>query len=654
MKMKETFNIHPPSPRLRRTSYSTPKAQRRSQQGIALVITLIMLSVTLVMAVAFLALAKRERGSVSTATDTSIAQLAAKSGLQSAQAQIVANILNGFSGLDSTNAYNLHLLVSTNYINQTWGFQPNIANPTNVNYYDNNGNLLTGNSLMLNISNLYYLPRAPVFVPTGQGYDFRYYLDLNENGSYDKYGFVPQIGSKGGYIHPDGTEDNTPVNVVSNLAPGGDPEWIGVLEHPDAPHGPNNHFISRFAYIAVPAGNTLDFNYIYNDAFNIRNGSCPTITPASDGFMRNQGVGSWELNLAAFLADLNTNEWDASLSGGIYKYQTPPSPIGDNIPNSGAAFADASSLLAYRYGYNYNLLNNAYGSLTNVGFNYPYNIDVYGDGPLLTTLTNNAMMVPDKPNLAWAGGINTNHFFSLGDFFDTSKLGAAATFTNHLRQASTRAGTQFTMQPTYDRYTFYRMLDQIATDSSPEDGKMNLNFSNAVVSYWTNNSSVRSVGIVAGAETNLVPWTPREFFHAAADKLLRLYTAEWFQSDPTNFLTTYYGYVPRGHLDATGLGVTNFPNYGQTNQIPTFGITNIPVLVNGYFVYSPAVNRLLQLAANLYDATTNGNFNLPHAFRPILEHDRVGNMFIVGFANVASVAINHRRTRVFKHHHAAK
>jgi hypothetical protein len=144
------------------------------------------------------------------------------------------------------------------------------------------------------------------------------------------------------------------------------------------------------------------------------------------------------------------------------------------------------------------------------------------------------------------------------------------------------------------------------------------------------------VGIVVGAETNLVPWTPQNFFNAAADQLLRLYTAEWFQSNPTNFLMTYYSYLPQGYLDATGLGVTNFPNFGQTNQIPAFGITNIPVMVNGNFVYSPAVNRLLQLAANLYDASTNNNQNLPHVFRPLFRRDAVGNLFVASYTNLYS------------------
>jgi hypothetical protein len=266
---------------------------------------------------------------------------------------------------------------------------------------------------------------------------------------------------------------------------------------------------------------------------------------------------------------------------------------------------------------------------------FPVNgIDNYSRGPLQTTLDYNRYFLPPPVNtsLAWSGANNNNHFFSLGDLLDPTKIlpNGPNSFIGRLTSAGNATDT-------YDRYTFYRMLAQLGTDSSPDDGKLNLNYSNAVVSYYPN-GTVQSVGVEIGAETNLVPWTPQNFFNAAADQLLRLYTAEWFQSDPTNFLTTYYSYLPQGYLDATGLGVTNFPNFGQTNQIPAFGITNIPVLVNGNFVYSPAVNRLLQLAANLYDASTNNNLNLPHVFRPILEHDRVGNIFIVSYTNVASVS----------------
>ncbi len=46
----------------------------------------------------------------------------------------------------------------------------------------------------------------------------------------------------------------------------GDPEWIGVLERPDLPYGPNNPFIARYAFIALPVGNSLDLNAIHNQA----------------------------------------------------------------------------------------------------------------------------------------------------------------------------------------------------------------------------------------------------------------------------------------------------------------------------------------------------------------------------------------------------
>ena len=83
----------------------------QSQKGIALVITLILLAVTLVMAVAFLALSRRERGAVTTSTDTATARLAADSALANAEAEIIANVLS------TTNPYASGLLVSTNYIN---------------------------------------------------------------------------------------------------------------------------------------------------------------------------------------------------------------------------------------------------------------------------------------------------------------------------------------------------------------------------------------------------------------------------------------------------------------------------------------------------------------------------------------------------------
>ena len=78
----------------------------------ALVITLIMLSVTLIMAIAFLAISRRERISVSNSTDSTVARFGTDTALAAAQAQILANILT-----TNTAYYQYGLLVSTNYIN---------------------------------------------------------------------------------------------------------------------------------------------------------------------------------------------------------------------------------------------------------------------------------------------------------------------------------------------------------------------------------------------------------------------------------------------------------------------------------------------------------------------------------------------------------
>ena len=605
-------------------------ARCRREHGIALVITLIMLSVTLVMAVAFMALARREKGSVITTTDTKVAQLAAESGMAQAVAQINANALSGFrqyvvggiTNVSSSNSLNLNLIVSTNYIN-SYGFISGINSPTNVNYYYPGGAILNPADFVQNVANLWYQPRAPVMVSSNEPVG-RFYLDLNENGRFDPNGRQTVISDDAThpYFDTNGVPQTTfnSANVLSNFFVG-DPEWIGVLEHPDAPHGPNNHFTSRYAFIAVPAGNTMDINYIHNQARNL------TTTPGgllnnSDGFMRNQGVGSWEINLAAFLADLNTNYWgqivgsgnSAPLGAGTYYLYDQP-----NNANSGYAFQDAFSLLSYRY--NKVALPSANYQLTAPFRTFPSDgVDNYSVGPLQTTLDTNEDFLGPSVNTAnaWSGADNTNHYFTLGDFFDSTKL--PASFINRLGAAgsTTLAGG---LQPSYDRYTFYRMLNELGTDSSPDDGKLNLNYSNAVVTYNRIGgvSLPTSVGIVPGAETNLVRWSPTNFFHAAADQLLRTYSSSWIAANYVAYTNTYAVTGP-------------------------FGITNIPVWVSNRFVYTPAVHRLLQLAANIYDATTNGSiagsYNFPHVYRPVLERvNNNGDIYIVGYVAVNSVSL---------------
>ncbi len=606
-----------------------PGASQPGRRGMALVITLIMLSVTLVMALAFLALARRERAAVSTTTDSATARLAADSALAAAQAQMMANFISSPSG-----GLNYGLMVSTNFENIV-GLYPGVASPTNVNYfYKFDNSAYTSGDFLRNVANLMILPRVPVFIQTNPAYpnnlDFRYYLDLNQNGHFDD----TTIGGNVPDILFNGTTNGFGEQVT------GDPQWVGILTRPDQTHSANNLFLSRYAFMAVPIGNGLDLNAIHNQSAGtaLYNGKSPS---GSSGYLRNEGVGSWEINLAAFLADLNTNQWDVPGSGNDYNYLEP-----SGSANTGTAFQDALSLLSYRYDYNLNTLLPLGNALAFGGLraqNEPFDLNV--SGPLLRQTQ--PYFYANTPSIRWAGSFNTNRFYDLPSELYNPSI-SSSNFVYNLIAANTQKGA---INPsTYDRYTFYRMMSQMGTDSDPDDGKMNLNFRNIV-----------NGRVVPGMETNMLYWTPLDFFTNAADRLVRTYSTNWFASNPNGYVQTYYGlYPPNTYYgqfyfyrdyyrnpdnvlitnDPSGFGLTNVstsPWLGWTNTVPALSLTNIPVYVNGQFVYSPAVNRLLQLAANLFEASTNEFF--PSVFRPLFHVDRDTNIFIVGFTQVPE--INH-------------
>ena len=158
----------------------------------------------------------------------------------------------------------------------------------------------------------------------------------------------------------------------------------------------------------------------------------------------------------------------------------------------------------------------------------------------------------------------------------------------------------------------------MGVDSAPEQNKMNLNYVNVDANG----------NVVPGMETNFFQWSALQFFTNAADRMLRAYSQDWLARDPSNYLATYF--------NTNGVGMTT---------IPLIGVTDIPVYVNGANVYSPAINRVLQLAVNMYDATTNNTAvmgrNYPSVFRPtfnvVLENGYTTSVYINGYEQVASV-----------------
>jgi hypothetical protein len=248
------------------------------------------------------------------------------------------------------------------------------------------------------------------------------------------------------------------------------------------------------------------------------------------------------------------------------------------------------------------------------------NIDAYSRGPLQTT-TAGINVNPDVTS-PWVGADNTNHSFTPGELFDPTK--SSIGFVNRLQSAGT-------INSPYDRYTLYRMLSHLGTDTTPESGKMNLNYDNLnpLVTLVSGNLVTNPP-----SATNFMAWQPLNFFTNAADRLLKAYTARW----ATTYTNDFNG-VPVSGVNPSFVATFNVAN--------AFGVTAIPVWVSNRFVYTPAVNRLLQLAANMYDATTNNlgasanKYDYPSIFRPLFSRDQNGfgtNIFITGYANVTSFA----------------
>src|ERR1035438_7723505 len=453
----------------RRPTLHAPRST--PQSAVALVITLVLLSVITFMAVTFLVVSRAQHGAVATETDQQTARFAADTARERAIAELLAPILA------TTNEFNYGLLVSGNYINQD-GFDQTlpvgIINPTNVNYdYTRAPGLppLTLIQQQQNLANLLYNPRPPVFVVTNalatRSNEFRFFLDLNRNGAFDPSGLL--VLTNGGMPILDGSG----AQVTSSLV--GDPQWIGGLQRPEFAHSASNQFTHRYAYLVVPASQTLDINTVHNYAKKTLAPGRAGI-PWPDGFLRNQGVLTAEMNLAAFLVDLNTNLWPFP--------QASPPPFGFQpyfyntnlaLASTGTAADDADAVVRYRYATNVNSLANVVNLYSTRANAFTNLIDAYSEGPLMTdTWWPPAGIVNPNPNrvnqnFPWAGADTPSHFYTTQDLFDRNKFPVTGfrgftplSFVDRLLMAGAQTNSS------YDRYTFYRLLSQLGTDRSEE------------------------------------------------------------------------------------------------------------------------------------------------------------------------------------------
>jgi hypothetical protein len=604
---------------------------------VALIVTLIMLAVITFMAVTFLVLSQRQRDSVATSTEQAAALRATETAARRALVEIMAPIKA------TTNQFNYDLRVSTNYINPN-GFIGGVGNYAGVSYADQRGAPITGSAFLQNLANLLYSPRPPVYV---NGV-FRYYLDLNRNGCYDTNGFLT----------------NFVTGQVLQMV--GDPEWIGVLEKPEYPHSGTNPFVARFAYLVLPASKTLDQNLIHNYAKqNLQSGPFPLTLAAGDGFSRNQGVGPWEINLAAFLVDLNTNLWpylNPTVVNGIqhqpYQYFEVRDPSRPNL-NRGQAFDDAVALMRYRYNSQYRNLQTVAAVLGAIGQTAFANngLDDFGSGPIMTYdrpfMTNIVPSVSD-PDLAggrlatpYPGAGNPYHFFTPQDYFDVSKTALppvnpnAHNFTTNLllagqatNLAPAGADATFYNNQYYSRYTFYRLLAQLGTDSAPQPAtKLNLNYAN--VDAWGH--------VVPNMATNFIPWG------LPSGTVTRLGNGQLYTSGgPVQFFTNAAIRLLANAGYTVGAGPN--PNLNPNNLIYSNanGSLQLHIQIWPTNYYTPSVHRLLQLAANIHDATGDwvdpfkGYPYLPSVFRPIFTNvtgSVFGPIYIVNYQEAVNASM---------------
>jgi hypothetical protein len=624
-----------------------------------LVITLLMLSAITFLAVAFLAMSRRDRAQVTATMDVDSARNMSDAALNRAQAEIVAQMeARG-------DALSYDYMVSQNYISP-FGFNKNSKDTTNVNYdiYTSSGaiNPLFNMSLnqaawAQNIANLYYDPRPPVFVVTNSAFpnksDFRFWVDINRNGKFETNGYQPVI-MENGFTNGNWQYFN------------GEPEWIGVLRDPLNRHSATNIFIGRYAYMVLPIGKTLDFNYIHNFAKGnyvnslinrLTNDSVPGFIE-TDGYARDQGIASYELNLAALLDIVCPDAYQYGFPNDpyyvmkkpyLYQYNAPYLAIA--LPNKGFAFDDAEAIFHYRY-WNWPVIGGSqylgFGPMKTI-FRSLYtgntNFDHAGiDAYCLTAQTvppfdptNTIQQLVLTQKVPYPGSYSSNMFYDPQDLFDPTKTSVG--FTNRMLRAGYHTNSE-------DRYTFERLLANIGTGSQPEYGvwvnddfgqptlrtKVNLNFDNTFQIQR---------GPYSPMPTNLVNWTPLGFFTNAAELLLRSQTF------------TFTNYV---------LGPGGTYQLGNPPTLPSsFGVTNIPVFRFNYpgVQYNEAVHRMLQMAANIYSATIASNYapyktslpspggpqppvRHPFVFRPLFQRVHVGSLNdgidIVGFTNDVSDA----------------
>ncbi len=360
--------------------------------------------------------------------------------------------------------------------------------------------------------------------------------------------------------------------------PFGDPIWLGILDRPWFPHSRTNRFVARYAYLVQPIGKSLDLNTIHND----------TSPNAGYGYMRNQGFGPWELNLGAFFHELDPFVWDYD-----YDYRRTP-----GRPEArGRALADARSIVNYRHGWPTTPIPFDARSFSQVYpdalfRNFPLGeFDVYADGNNGYLLGQNISLFDDDTPLKalrWPGADTTNHFFHIQELFDKADVRSNKVTVDFYSNLTSYITRQLAPGET-NGSGYYKLLAQLGTQTGSDvNEKINLNWADfhAGLGY---------------SPTNFVGW----------------------DSSPALALAFFTNVAERIFLAQSN-------EFNPSTNLLIRSILEIPVYPTNR--YSSGIHRILQLAANIFDAA---NTNLyPSVFRPLFGPGPIpGVNYIVGYTN---------------------
>jgi hypothetical protein len=209
---------------------------------------------------------------------------------------------------------------------------------------------------------------------------------------------------------------------------------------------------------------------------------------------------------------------------------------------------------------------------------------------------NDETAVAARDNLAkpFAGADALRHYFTHQDFFDPNKT--SLDFVQNLRSTLTNAPASAHT----NGYKYYELLGELATDTGTENrNRINLN--------WSSFNPLTPWDVPTNKDLAL------KFFTNSAQRIL-----ESMKPDFVNWAIQ---------------GGANMTNW-YTNSV-----TNVNhILVWPANFYANSVHRIMQLAANIYDAGRTDPF--PSVFRPIMDRDGVNptNVYIVGWTNDNSMA----------------